>query len=115
MRLRTTLVSPVARMAMPALILLGLLAGCVVEPPRRERMAPPPPAAPPPPQVYFYPTQGQSPQQQDRDRFECYNWAVQQTGFDPGRQLPPDRLRPGEVDEVDVRLGEERPGLPGAR
>jgi hypothetical protein len=78
-------------MAVPALILLGLLAGCVVAPPRRERMAPPPPAAPPPPQVYFYPTQGQSPEQQDRDRFECYNWAVKQTGFDPGRQLPPEQ------------------------
>lgn len=34
-------------------------------------------------EVYFYPTRGQSPQQQDRDRYECYLWAVRKTGFDP--------------------------------
>jgi hypothetical protein len=34
---------------------------------------------------YIYPSKGQSPQQQDRDRYECHNWAVQQTGFDPTR------------------------------
>ncbi|MCI0506751.1 MAG: hypothetical protein L0Z73_11675 [Gammaproteobacteria bacterium] len=40
--------------------------------------------------VYFYPTRGQSEQQQDRDRYECYMWAVKQTGFDPGQaQLAP--------------------------
>ena len=36
--------------------------------------------------VFFYPERGQSEAQQDRDRYECYNWAVHQTGFDPGRQ-----------------------------
>ena len=36
-------------------------------------------------QVYFYPREGQTPEQQDRDRYECYNWAMQQTGFDPSR------------------------------
>ena len=40
--------------------------------------------------VFFYPTQGQSQEQQDRDRYECYRWAVKQTGFDPGQaQLAP--------------------------
>jgi hypothetical protein len=40
--------------------------------------------------VYFYPTKGQSQEQQDRDRYECYRWAVKQTGFDPGQaQLAP--------------------------
>lgn len=40
--------------------------------------------------VYFYPTQGQSEEQQDRDRYECYVWAVKQSGFDPGQaQLAP--------------------------
>lgn len=33
--------------------------------------------------VYIYPTKGQSPEQQNRDRYECHTWAVQQTGFDP--------------------------------
>ncbi|MGD8572856.1 MAG: glycine zipper 2TM domain-containing protein, partial [Gammaproteobacteria bacterium] len=40
--------------------------------------------------VYFYPTKGQSEAQQERDRYECYLWAVKQTGFDPGQaQLAP--------------------------
>lgn len=33
--------------------------------------------------VYFYPNKGQSPAQQDRDKYECYLWAKSQTGFDP--------------------------------
>jgi hypothetical protein len=84
---------PVARALAPALMIgLGLLlAGCEEGPPRRPvaHREPVVDEAPAPPQVYFYPTQGQSPEQQDRDRFECYSWAVKQTGFDPGRQLPP--------------------------
>ncbi len=41
-------------------------------------------------QVYFYPKAGQSTQQQSRDHFECYNWAIKQTGFDPNlTPLPP--------------------------
>jgi hypothetical protein len=34
---------------------------------------------------YIYPSKGQSAQQQDRDRYECHTWSVQQTGFDPTR------------------------------
>src|SRR5262249_13764232 len=26
--------------------------------------------------------------QQDRDRYECYNWAVKQTGYDPSQRRP---------------------------
>ena len=33
--------------------------------------------------LYIYPSRGQSPEQQSRDRYECHTWAVQQTGFDP--------------------------------
>lgn len=43
-------------------------------------------------QLFIYPLKGQSPDQQQRDRFECHQWAVQQTGFDPtmmaGAQAP---------------------------
>jgi hypothetical protein len=40
--------------------------------------------------VYFYPTTGQTSEQQDRDRYECYYWAVDQTNFDPSlAPLPP--------------------------
>jgi len=61
----------------------ALLAGCVQEPPRRFVEAGPPPAAIT--RVVVYPAHGQSPQQLDRDRYECHLWAVQQTGFDPSQ------------------------------
>src|SRR5690348_5752799 len=77
----------------------AVLTGCVDAPP------PPPPraeyraVAPPPPQantdVFAYPQQGQSPEQQDRDRYDCHLWAVKQTGFDPSAPgVPPhERVR----------------------
>ena len=34
-------------------------------------------------QQFVYPGKGQSPDQQKKDEFECHQWAVQQTGFDP--------------------------------
>ena len=34
-------------------------------------------------QTYIYPSRGQSAQQQEFDRGQCYSWAVQQSGFDP--------------------------------
>jgi hypothetical protein len=34
-------------------------------------------------QVYIYPSRGQSQEQQESDRGQCYTWAVQQSGFDP--------------------------------
>lgn len=36
-------------------------------------------------EVIFYPSAGQSAAQQDRDRYECYLWAVRQSGFDPSQ------------------------------
>jgi len=46
-------------------------------------------------EVYFYPNNSQGPVRQDRDRFECYLWAKQQTGFDPSAShlAPHQRLR----------------------
>jgi hypothetical protein len=76
----------------------ALLAGCATTPPPEERPAPPPPpprgvvSAPPPvnANVYAYPTRGQTPEQQDRDHYECSIWATQQTGFDPSAPgVPP--------------------------
>jgi hypothetical protein len=34
-------------------------------------------------QSFVYPERGQTPQQQEADRAQCYSWAAQQTGFDP--------------------------------
>jgi len=33
--------------------------------------------------VYVFPTEGQTPEQQSTDEAACYNWAVQNTGTDP--------------------------------
>ncbi|HDS1737148.1 MULTISPECIES: DUF6515 family protein [Pseudomonas] len=35
--------------------------------------------------VIAYPAYGQTPQQQDQDRYQCHRWAVEQTGFDPAQ------------------------------
>jgi hypothetical protein len=70
-----------------AFLTLAVLAGCASEPPPTPS-APLPPR--PSPDVYFYPVKGQTAEQQDRDRYECYLWARQRTGFDPSR-MPPDQ------------------------
>ena len=44
-------------------------------------------------QIFFYPTKGQTPEQQDRDRFECYTWAVKESGFDPSLASVPQQYR----------------------
>ncbi len=36
--------------------------------------------------VFAYPTGGQDQQQQSFDQFECHQWSVQQSGFDPAVQ-----------------------------
>lgn len=33
--------------------------------------------------LVIYPAEGQSQEQLDKDKYECYTWAKQQTGFDP--------------------------------
>jgi len=64
----------------------------VVDPPPANAVVeqpPAPPSAPPPAQsasadqVFIYPRQNQSPEQQASDRYACHQWAVSQTGADP--------------------------------
>ena len=43
--------------------------------------------------VYAYPQRGQTPEQLDRDRYECFLWARQQTGFDPSAANVPAQAR----------------------
>jgi YMGG-like Gly-zipper len=38
-------------------------------------------------QMIVYPAKGQTPAQQDKDKYECSSWATQQTGFNP--TMPP--------------------------
>jgi hypothetical protein len=42
-------------------------------------------AAAKPGDVYIYPAKGQSKEQLERDRYECYLWASRETGFDPAQ------------------------------
>src|SRR5210317_2556787 len=34
-------------------------------------------------EIIVYPAKGQSQEQMEKDKFECYSWAKGQTGFDP--------------------------------
>jgi hypothetical protein len=106
-RLPSHRMSLVARPALLGAVAAMALAGCVVGPPPRPRPPPPPPPAPNT-TVYAYPQQGQTPEQLDRDRYECYLWASQQTGFDPSAaSVPPhDRV---------VVVGGPPPAPPGAQ
>lgn len=77
----------------PLLLAVLVLSACYPAPYRpvprplpRESSAP---QQAPSTQVYFYPRSGQSPEQQSRDHYDCYNWAVEQTGFDPGQSSIP--------------------------
>ena len=41
-------------------------------------------------ELFVYPKQGQTEQQMKRDQYECYLWAVDQSGFDPSLGKPGD-------------------------
>lgn len=71
-----------------ALALSLLLFGCVAPPPPRTVVQ----AQPAPPPIMVYPARGQSPDQLERDRYDCHVWAVQQSGYDPSRP----GLQPGQ-------------------
>ena len=78
-------------MSKKSIVVLGAALGlcaCVTMPERRP-VADPLPAQPRVSlsKVYFYPSRGQSEEQQDRDRYECHNWGVRETGFDPSLRL----------------------------
>jgi len=59
-----------------------LLTGCAA--PRAS--TPPLPVAVDSAEVVAYPLQGQSERQIRQDRYECYLWAVEQSGYDPGAE-----------------------------
>jgi hypothetical protein len=65
-----------------SLTAVALLSGCVAQPVRTVAVYSPPTTVVRP---YVYPAQGQSPAQIERDRYECYQWSVHQTGVDPNR------------------------------
>lgn len=62
-------------------------------------------------EMFFYPSQGQAPEQQSKDRAECQVWAQQQTGVDPTLPVPQVATAPAQQGQV-VR-GAARGGLLG--
>ncbi len=51
--------------------------------------------------VYIYPAEGQTSEQLERDRYECYLWASREAGFDPAAaEIPP------QAEVVRVPVGE---------
>lgn len=80
-----------ARLAVLGVAVVALCA-CVTEPPPRPMRGPPPPP-PADTNVYAYPLHGQTSEQLDRDRYDCYVWATSQTGFDPSAPNVPPQAR----------------------
>jgi hypothetical protein len=78
----------------PLLMASLMLSACVATPPPVARTQGEAPVTAEP--MYFYPEKGQDDARQDRDRYDCYRWAVSQSGFDPGMTavtLPPSAPR----------------------
>jgi hypothetical protein len=64
-----------------ALCATGAVADPAATPPANTGDEPAPLAADA--DVYVYPSRGQSDKQLDRDRYECHNWAVSQSHYNP--------------------------------
>jgi len=77
-----------------ATLALSALAGCVVAPPPPETIAVTRPQLQ---EIYFYPMRGQDPGQVDRDRYECHEWAVKQSKFDPSLPASANAYRAAHV------------------
>ena len=81
-----------AKWTLAAAAVAALCGGCVLADPA---VAPPPPvepaaastapstAVPADADIYVYPSRNQTDKQLDRDRYECHNWAVTQSRYNP--------------------------------
>lgn len=67
--------APHARAAVAVLLTLALGAGAGLLHAQTQALAAGAPV--------IYPAKGQTPQQQDKDRYECYDWARSHSGVDP--------------------------------
>ncbi|HLW23201.1 MAG TPA: hypothetical protein VKT22_02435 [Steroidobacteraceae bacterium] len=108
-------VSPRVRRAarFGALLAAGLgLAACQTPPPRAVAVP-----VPPPQRIFVYPNNGQSAEQTDRDRYECHEWAVSQTGVDPSRDANPYErvvVQPGTPPGANTAAGAVVGGVLGS-
>ena len=62
--------------------------------------------------VAIYPARGQSAQQMEQDKFECFSWARNQTGFDPTAPAPP--ITTAAPQSRSTTSGAARGGIKGA-
>jgi hypothetical protein len=62
--------------------------------------AQPPAASPGSTAAVIYPAKGQSPRQQDQDKYECYDWARGKSGFDPAQASPPAASSPSSQSKA---------------
>ena len=65
-------------------------------------------------EMFFYPGQGQGPEQQSKDQGECRAWAVQQTGFDPVEPSAPATAAAGPPPQGGLLRGAARGAAVGA-
>ncbi|MFZ5570233.1 MAG: glycine zipper domain-containing protein [Thermodesulfobacteriota bacterium] len=63
-------------------------------------------------ELIIYPAKGQSAELQKKDTYECHQWAVEQSGYDPTSQQPESREE-DKVDKSAARKGAARGALIG--
>ncbi len=56
--------------------------------------------------LFVFPSQGQDKIKQDNEEYECYKWAIEQTGFNP--------LNPPEIEAEEVETGPDGSAVRGA-
>jgi len=62
----------------------------------------------------IYPAKGQSQEQLEKDKYECYSWAKGQTGFDPMEMPKTTQAPPPQTAKGSVAGGAVKGGLLGA-
>ncbi len=56
--------------------------------------------------LFIFPANGQTKEQQEKDEFDCYKWAVEQSGVDP--------ISPPKVEAEKVETGPDGGAVRGA-
>jgi len=65
-------------------------------------------------ELVIYPAEGQSQDQMEKDKFECYSWAKEQTGFDPMQTPTATAPPPPKQAQQSTAGGAVRGGVGGA-
>ncbi len=65
-------------------------------------------------EMFIYPKEGQSKEKQEMDEFQCYKWAVDQTGFDPMKSQASTPQAQPQTQEGGMASGAARGAALGA-